>query len=53
MLSDVVINKILIVLKEDKKPSGTVRVWVRTHEDAERALLKNGQEIKSGTVVVK
>jgi len=52
-LTGVGVDKVLIVLNEYRKPSGEARVWVRSSQDAEKALALNGQKLKDRTIAVK
>ena len=38
---DVEVLKVLIVLNDNRKPSGEARVWVASEDDVTRALIKN------------
>ena len=52
-LNGIAVDKVLIMLNEYKKPSGDARVYVRSAQDAEKALNYNGQKLKDRTVTVK
>jgi len=52
-LAGVGVDKVLIVLNEYRKPSGDARVWVRSSQDAEKALTFNGKKLKDRTIAVK